>query len=446
MTENKDPDKVAESSAEAHGPEPTPAQKPKIKLAAKTTEKETAKTVDKSTKMSDKKPVSPKPARPAKPASSGRGIAMLALLLAIVAIGWGYWREFQNQEVSSSALTQSSNENKRLQSEIEGLQASIKAMGGKIVGEDVLQPKLDKLGSRIDAVSSSQLQQADVETALQSRLASLEQVFNGLDDRQQVTESTLSGLALNKQATDRDVVLAEVTFLVRVAAQRLEIFNDQPAAVELLQLADQQLASQGEQLFAPVRHRIQQDLLAINAIIAPDVVAITGQLLALEQSVGQWQAHLPERSEEADGESVISESDLMAKLSYLVNSLVTIREDQGNSEFLTISQAERMKDRIRLELQAARVAAIAGQTASYQASVSRVSNWMREYFDPSVTANAAALNSLEELTQVDLNPEWPDLNPLLVLTRQMQFSPDQKRVSPPVEAGKPAEAGPGPEA
>ncbi|MBE9548113.1 MAG: uroporphyrinogen-III C-methyltransferase [Proteobacteria bacterium] len=443
MTEKKDPDKVAGSSAEASGSEPAPAQKPKIKLAAKITEKETAKAVDKSTKMSDKKPVTP---NPAKPASSGRSIAMLALLLAIVAIGWGYWREFQSQEVSSSALTQSSNENKRLQSEIEGLQASIKAMGGKIVGEDVLQPKLDKLDSRIDAVSSSQLQQADVETALQSRLASLEQVFSGLDDRQQVTESTLSSLALNKQATDRDVALAEVTFLVRVAAQRLELFNDQPAAIELLQLADQQLASQGEQLFNPVRHRIQQDLLAINVIKAPDVVAITGQLLALEQSVGQWQAHLPERREDTGGENTVSESDLVAKLSYLVNSLVTIREDQGNSEFLTISQAERMKDRIRLELQAARVAAIAGQTANYQGSVNRVSNWMREYFDPSVAANAAALNSLDELASVNLNPQWPDLNPLLVLTRQMQSIPVNERVNTPVEAGMPAEASPEPEA
>ncbi len=441
MSEDKSPDK-AEKLPEKATVKPTvesaakaAAKSEKNKRASrqKPVAKSTASTVD---KTENKNPSvtqaskSPNSLKSAKSPSSGRGIAILALLLAVIAIGGGYWREFQDKEVNSTALVQASNENARLQAEIEGLQVAVESMGGKILGEDVLQPKLDKLGARIEAVSSSQLQQIDAESALQSRLAALEQVFSGLDDRQQITEVTLSGLALNKQATDRDVALAEVTFLIRVAAQRLVIFNDQAAAVEMLQLADQQLASQDSLLFAPVRHRIQEDLLAVNALQAPDIVAITGQLLALEQSVSQWQSHLPERSEEAAGESADGESDLVAKLGYLLASLVTIREDQGNNEFLTITQAEQMKDRIRLELQAARIAALAGQDENYQSSVNRVSNWIREYFDPSVAANASALNSLEELAQLELSPEWPDLNPLLVLTRQLQARPLKTAAEP----------------
>ncbi|MCF6226779.1 MAG: uroporphyrinogen-III C-methyltransferase [Xanthomonadales bacterium] len=431
MSEDKSPDK-AEKLPEKATVKPTVESaentgKNKPASRQKPVAKSTASAVD---KTENKKPSARQASKPPKSPSSGRGIAILALLLAVIAIGGGYWREFQNQEVNSTALAQASNENERLQAEIEGLQVAVESMGGKILGEDVLQPKLDKLGARIEAVSSSQLQQIDAESALQSRLSALEQVFSGLEDRQQITEVTLSGLALNKQATDRDVALAEVTFLIRVAAQRLVIFNDQAAAVEMLQLADQQLASQDSLLFAPVRHRIQEDLLAVNALQAPDIVAITGQLLALEQSVSLWQTHLPERSEEVPGESADGESNLRAKLAYLLGSLVTIREDQGNNEFLTLTQAERMKDRIRLELQAARVAALVGQVANYQSSINRVSNWLREYFDPSVSANASALNSLEELSRVELSPEWPDLNPLLVLTRQLQARPVKTAIEP----------------
>jgi len=445
MSEDKAPDKAAELTAKATAK--TPAKKtssrpkPATSSASKPAEKPVKKPVNKQpTTSKPDKPAKPvKPVKPVKPPSSGRGVALLALLVAVIAIGLGYWREFQSQETYSSALSHESNENQRLQAEIEGLQVAVEAMGGKILGEDVLQPKLDRLSTRIEAVSSSQLQQIDAESALQSRLAALEQVFSGMADRQQVTELTLSGLALNKQATDRDVALAEVAFLVRVAAQRLAIFNDQAAAVEMLQLADRQLASQDSLLFAPVRHRIQEDLLAINALRAPDIVAITGQLLALEQSVSGWQTHLPERSEDTAGESTDGESDLSTKLSYLLSSLVTIREDQANNEFLTLTQAEKMKDRIRLELQAARVAALAGQGANFQSSLNRVSNWIREYFDPSVAANESALNSLEELAQLNLKPEWPDLNPLLVLTRQLQARPVKALVEPAESAQVTAE-------
>lgn len=419
MSEDKAPDKAAKLTAK-------PTAKTTEKKAASQPQPATAP-VDKST---TKKPTTAKLKKLAKPPSAGRGIAWLALLIAVIAIGSGHWRELQNAEKSSSAIALENDENQRLQAEIEGLQVAVESMGGKILGEDVLQPKLNKLNARIEAISSSQLQQGDVDSALQSRLAALEQVFNGLQDRQQVSELTLSGLALNKQATDRDVALAEVTFLVRVAAQRLAIFNDQAAAVEMLQLADQQLASQDSLLFAPVRHRIQEDLLAINALQAPDIVAITGQLLALELSVNQWQTHLPKSSEETSGKSADGESDLSAKFSYLLDSLFTIREDQGNNEFLTLTQSERMKDRVRLELQAARVAALAGQVANYQSSLNRVSNWIREYFDPSVATNATALSSLEELSRVELKPEWPDLNPLLLLARQLQARPVKAPVEP----------------
>lgn len=434
MSEDKAPDKAAELTAKATAKTPAKKTSSRPKPATSSASKPASKPAEKAVeKAVNKKPTTSKPdkpAKPVKPTSSGRGVALLALLVAVIAIGLGYWREFQSQETYSSALSRESNENQRLQAEIEGLQVAVEAMGGKILGEDVLQPKLDRLSTRIEAVSNSQLQQIDVESALQSRLAALEQVFSGMSDRQEVTELTLSGLALNKQATDRDVALAEVAFLVRVAGQRLAIFNDQAAAVEMLQLADRQLASQDSLLFAPVRHRIQEDLLAINALRAPDIVAITGQLLALEQSVSGWQTHLPERSEDTADKSASGESDLSAKLSYLLSSLVTIREDQANNEFLTLTQAEKMKDRIRLELQAARVAALAGQDANFQSSLNRVSNWIREYFDPSVAANESALNALEELAQLNLKPEWPDLNPLLVLTRQLQTVPVKALVEP----------------
>ncbi len=401
MSENQDLDKTEKMPAKDVEFEQVPVQKPA------------------------KKPVAPATEMPSKPVSSGRGIALFALLLACIAICWGAWQEFRSLESSDSLLMEADNQNKRLQAEISELKVAIEAMGGSIVGEDVLQPKFDDFTAQINTLSGNQLQQVDVDTALQSRLTTLEQGFGGLNDRQQLSETTLSSLALNKQATDRDVALAEVAFLVRAAAQRLEVYDDSAAAVNLLRLADQQLATQDAQLFASVRQRIQQEILSINTVAAPDVVAITGQLLALEQSVDLWQSQLPERDDELIVESTDGESGPMSKLSYLMKSLFTIREDQGAGKFLTLTQAEQMKDRIRLELQSARVAALAGRTKIYQASVQRVTTWLSDFFDPTVTANAAALESLKTLAEINLDPEWPDLNSLLVLTRQLQSRPAQ---------------------
>ena len=355
-----------------------------------------------------------------KPPSSGRGLAWFAILLVIAAAVFFYWHDMDRQQTIDQALIQSKNENQRLQAEIVNLKQSIETLGGKVTNEDMLQPKFDQLGARIDALVAAGTSNADSNQALQTRLSSLEQGFVGIDDRQQITENTLSSLALNQQATDRDVILAEVAFLVRSAAQRLELFDDKAAAIDLLQLANQQLGSIKTRQFAPLRQRIEEDLLALGMIQSVDIVALTGKLLALEKSVDTWQTRLPERNKETAVDSTSSESGWLDKLKYMMNSLVTVRQDQANFDFLTLVQSERLKDQIRLELQAARIAALASREDQYQASLSRVNNWIVEHFDPALTENAAALSQLVELQKFTLNPVWPNLNPLLVLLQQLE--------------------------
>ncbi len=417
MSENKDQSKPGNKPDDAtvKGAKTAPTKATKAKSAS----------TSKSKAGSSQKPKSPSKTTAAalvkeKPAASGRGLAWLAILLIIIAVVLAYWWEMGNQQSINQALLASKNDNQRLQAEIINLKQSIETLGGKVSSEDLIQPKLDQLGSRIDALVSVQSSNEDNKQALQTRLSSLEQVFAGIDDRQQITENTLSGLALNQQATDRDVILAEVAFLVRSAAQRLELFDDKAAAIDLLQLADQQLGSIKMRQFAPLRQRIEEDLLALGMIQAPDIVTLTGKLLALEKSVDNWQTRLPERKQEAGEGSPASDSGWVDKLKYLLNSLVTVRQDQASFDFLTLEQSDRLKDRIRLELQAARIAAMASREDQYQASLSRVNNWIMEHFDPAAAENAAALNQLTDLQQIVLNPVWPNLNPLLALLQQLE--------------------------
>ena len=403
----KKPDSKPESSA-GKGAKTTPEKSVKAKPVSKVTTPGKPKTT-----------TSPAAKSPPKPPASGRGLAWLALLLVLLAIALGYWKDLENQRLSTAAQLQSDNENQRLQAEIVKLQQSIEVLGGKAANEDLLQPRLDQLIASIKAVSAAQSSLADSKQALQSRLASLEQGFSGIDDRQQLIENTLSGLALNQQATDRDVILAEVAFLVRSAAQRLELFNDQNAALDFLQLAEQQLGSIKGQQFAAVRLRLEEDISALRMINAVDIVKLSGELLALENSVDSWQARLPTRSEEDTAETTES-SGWWSKVKYLLNSLVTVRQDQANYDFLTLSQADHLKQQIRLELQAARVAALAARDDQYQASLSRVNAWMVEHFDPVVANNAEALAKLSRLQELELNPAWPKLNPLLMLLQQLE--------------------------
>ncbi len=419
MSENKDQNQGAKK------PEPSPtksAQPAKKELPATPVKKpvKPASKVKEKTATSGKPTTPKKPSPAGKPPATGRGLAWLALLLVVAAVFLGLWRDSQTQDANAQALLQSDAENQRLQAEIESLQQAVETLGGEVAGKDIIQPKLDQLGSRIDALNNAQAKQVDGGQAMQSRLTSLEQAFTGVADRQQVAENTLSGLSLNQQATDRDVILAEVAFLVRSAAQRLELFNDQSAAVVFLQLADQQLGSVKGRQFAPVRQRIEQELLALSLIQSPNITALSGKLLLLEKSVDNWQARLPNRDTAATKDLKDGESGWLEKLSYLASSLVSIREDQASYDFLTLAQADRLKDRIRLELQVARIAALAFREDQYQASLSRVNNWIVEHFDSADAKNAAALDQLRQLQQINLSPDWPSLNPLLVLLQQLE--------------------------
>ena len=82
---------------------------------------------------------------------------------------------------------------------------------------------------------------------------------------------------------------------------------------------------------------------------------------------------------------------------------------------------------LRLQLQAARLAMLRGDQASYISSLQTAERWLQEFFDPQSAQVKAVLDTLMDLQKVDLEPVLPDISGSLIALRERLKAGDDAR-------------------
>ena len=162
-------------------------------------------------------------------------------------------------------------------------------------------------------------------------------------------------------------------------------------------------------------------------------------MLALARGAAQWPLD-SRRSLQADGPNVLEpspeEQGWWPRLKSVLSSAVTVhREQQTATVLLTLEEERLLRENLRLQLQVAQLAAVRAEQALYADAMNLVSEWLREYYDREAAEVSDALHTLEELGQVELDPELPQITTALRLLRNLQTSleldtePDSESVS-----------------
>ena len=326
-------------------------------------------------------PDNPKPAQSAPPKTAKTGLLWLITLLNLLLLGGaaygGYWY-FNQHSVSQTKLD-------TLRSEL----------------NNELGQKHRKMASRA----------ATLEQQISAQAEATQDVLDG-EAAQQATveqlENQLQGALAQIQELDgrrpTDWLIAEADYLVRMAGRKMWLEKDLRTAIMLLGNADQRLKSLADPSVLPVRALIAQDIQALKQVNPVSEVSVALALDGLIKQVDKLAIITPKEANEFTSEEVSdSASDWQQNLlnvwRSLVNDFIRVEyRDEPVEPMMTAQQEWLSREQIKLALQQAQAAALAGEQALYQASIERAATIISDdyiEYNNDVMGFQSALNQLK---------------------------------------------------
>lgn len=384
-----------------------------------------------------------------KPASSGRGLSMLALLLALAAAGFSGWQWWQTQSSRAtlpdaaaidSQIAAVRGQQQTLSADLQQARDDLQQVGDDLQQWRQQQPQQDQavqslLDSRLDDRLDNQLgplresiSRADSEARLRAAdLARLQNELSALQSRQGAVEQAFSRSMDDTSAGQKALDVAEVDYLLKLASERLQLFGDADAAASALTMADRQLAAMDDPLYTRVRQTLGNEINQLTAYQGTDLLNLGRRLSALQDSVANWPVkpqlmagYVPDQPPATDTEDG-ADTGWFQRLGSTLGGLVTVRrQDADELEYLTLGQVDLLRENLRLQLEYAKLASLRPDQALYGESLGRTADWLATYFDASSDAVSQAGEELAALQRQELTPELPQIGQALQQLQNLQ--------------------------
>lgn len=353
--------------------------------------------------------LAPADERPMAQPKSGRALAALALLIALLAAAgagyvlWQWWQAEQEAAANDWQGTLAA-----------ALDETAQARNAADTARAELERALDELRARDSEVAQLLAESARQREALANALASQ------------------AGTAKTAPGTWR---VAEAEYLLRIANHRLLMERDASGARHLLQLADDILRESEDFAYHDVRALLAEEITALAQFTDADVQGVFLRLEAIKGALRQLPLRLPEYIAATGGETneqtdAISPppappaepTSMWATLAQRLTGLVRFRQHQGDARrpLLPPEQADYLHMNLRLALDRAQLAALRHDAEVFRVSLTEANEWLAAFVDargPAATNMAAELN---ELLQTNLAGELPDISRSLARLRQLR--------------------------
>ncbi|MGB5249349.1 MAG: uroporphyrinogen-III C-methyltransferase [Gammaproteobacteria bacterium] len=368
-----------------------------------------------------------KPEKTAEPPAppGGRGLSVLALLLAVAAVA-GSGLVIWNQRQAASM--------------VDNGQAQLNATLGQ------LESNTRKLAARFEALETEARSASAEQAAVEDLLLRLSARTDGL-------ESNVAGLARSREASGTQLRRAEAEQLLRIANYQLNLARNPDTALAALLEADALLARLADPGLQPVRRQLTDDVLALRSAERVDLEGIAMRLDSLARQVNQLPLNSDARELSGLETSAQPASGGWArfkqKVSEFVAGIFAVRRTESSSgPLLSREEAFFLRRNLELELQAARLAVLSTNAEVFAASISAARRWTEAYFDREASSVAGFVRDLNALAQQRLVVALPDISGSLRVFRELAdrrtTRPGANLITPPLAPAerRPAEQGP----
>lgn len=312
--------------------------------------------------------------------SSGKGLAVLALLFGLGGLGAGVWSVLQIQAAGDSSAQQ--------QQQLSSMLASTQAVNER---EQQLRAQIEKMPS------ATQLQQG------RELLASVQAEQQLLSQRLE----TILG------ASRQDWRLAEAEHLLRMASLRLSALHDTNSASFLLQAADHILMEQNDPAAFAAREQLARSITALRSSGSLDRTGLFVKLGALYQQANQLTALAPGFTA---GKAAATASPSRWE-AWWDNISRYVRIDFNASEqvqpLLAGQSLTQVRLAIGLALEQAQWAALNGAEEVYQQALQQAVDILDAHFSAKDPKVAGLRTQISELHEQKVRQELPDLSAAL---------------------------------
>lgn len=318
--------------------------------------------------------------------SSGKGLAILALLFGLGGLGAGAWSVLQIQAASDLSAQQ---------------QQQLSNMRGQTTDLAEREQQLSKALAQMP--SASQLQQGR------------ELLANVQAEQQRLAQRLETVLGASRQ----DWRLAEAEHLLRMASLRLSALHDTNSARFLLQAADQILMEQDDPAAFAAREQLAKSISALQSSGTLDRTGLFVRLGALHQQASALTHLAPEFVPGQGQHAQVASGDGAGRWAQWWEQITRyVRIDFNASERVQPLLAGQSLTQVRLALglalEQAQWAALNGATEVYQQALKQALGILDAHFsakDPSVSGLRAQLSELQEQ---EVSQQLPDLNAALI--------------------------------
>jgi len=325
------------------------------------------------------------------PQKSGNGIALLALLAGIAALGASGWLYLQSQNPAG-------NSNK---DELSSIQRKLDQTDGKAAYN---AETIERLNGRLDELTNRLQIVPDQITRIEDTLANLPQS--------------------NAEATARFLEL-EADWYLRLADSQLSIAGNNLAAREALLLADERLGALANPRYIPVRNRIiaaaaELELQPEDSTAAK--MAVVQEMLA---GINEWPLK-PVAPENFHGTNDNSDDGegwdrAVNAVTGAFSSIIEVREtDERATPQVDNADIELLYRSLELDLQMARLALLRNDVQLINESLNAVALRLNIWFDTNAEPVAKALGDIELLRNNLSTVPLPDIAAIRGAYAQLQ--------------------------
>jgi len=246
----------------------------------------------------------------------------------------------------------------------------------------------------------------------------LEHQLESLREQQQATQNAIEVLRAKSGRSEAEWRVAEATYLIRIANDRLVLERDVGTALAALRAADKRLRLAGDPALLPVRKQLANEIQALRSVDQPDVPGLSLALGGLIDEADKLPLNSPHPAEAveqpASGAAAAKGSgwrDALKGVWEELKGLVVVRHPEHPAEpLLPPSQRFFLTQNLRLQLEQARLALLQGDAADYRQRIATAQGWIRTYFDQEAAATRGALDTLAHLAKQDVHPKLPDIS------------------------------------
>lgn len=258
--------------------------------------------------------------------------------------------------------------------------------------------------------------------------ASLASALSNIQERVNAQGRRMAQLG---STTHSDWLLAEASYLARLANQRLQTERSVENSLALLANVDRILKQLDVEDLMPVRRELAQDIAALRLVNDVDRQGIYLELQALAEAVESlplldFNPQMMSPSDPVVEQS--AEGTVESGFFYELRSLIRISKRQNPIEpLLQPSEGVLIKYNLQMLFQQAQIALMREEQIIFENSLLKIENFLSRFFQPSASVETVN-NRLKTLRQLSVHQQLPVISrtlqalETLVLTRQQPLT------------------------